>query len=357
MNDISKLRALVVGTGFGCRIQIPALRAAGFDVVGLVGRDAERTRRRADANGVSQCFTDLDDAIKRTGAKVVAIATPPHTHGPLSLLAISRGCHVLCEKPFASNVAEARTMLEAAERAHVIHMVGHEFRWQPERAIVARSIAEGLIGKPRLATLMQYIPFVANPETKMPRWWFDIDSGGGWLGASGSHIVDQVRTTLGEFASVSAVLPTVSAREAVAEDSYVLRFRLVNGVEGVMQQTAGAWGPSLGVTRIAGTDGTVWIENGTVKIADRNGVRDLPVPDDLVLPSPPPPSDDPRKQFSTLELGPYTRLCEALRASIEGRRFTPAVPIPTFADGIACMQVLDAIRQSAANDGALIELR
>ena len=83
----------------------------------------------------------------------------------------------------------------------------------------------------------------------MPGWWFDTQAGGGWLGASGSHIVDQVRVTLGEFASLSAALPIVSAREGVAEDSYVLRFQLTNAVEGIMQQTAGAWGPSASMTR------------------------------------------------------------------------------------------------------------
>ncbi len=348
--------ALVVGTGFGCRVHIPALRSAGFDVVGLVGTDAERTKKRADANGVPQAFTDLDEAITRTGAKVVTVATPPHTHGPLSMLAIARGCHVLCEKPFASDVSEARAMLAAAERAGVVHLVGHEFRWQPERALVARAVAEGLIGKPKFITLLQYLPLLANPESKMPRWWFDPQAGGGWLGASGSHIVDQVRITVGEFASLSAALPIVSAREAVAEDSYVLRFQLTNGVEGIMQQTAGAWGPVTSMTRVAGTEGTVWIDSGVVKIADRNGVRDLPIPTDLALPPPPPPSDDPRKQFSAGELGPYTRLCEALRAAMEGKA-TSAVPVPTFADGIASMEVIDAIRQSAANRGALVILR
>ena len=51
----------------------------------------------------------------------------------------------------------------------------------------------------------------------MPRWWFDRQAGGGWLGAQGSHLIDQVRTWVGEFASLSAALPTVSAREDGAE--------------------------------------------------------------------------------------------------------------------------------------------
>lgn len=353
---ITRPRALVVGTGFGCRIHVPALRAAGFEVAGLVGTDAERTRRRADATGVPLTFTDLDAAITRTGATVVTIATPPHTHAPLSLLAIARGCHVLCEKPFARDVHEARAMLAAAEQAGVVHLIGHEFRWQPERAIMARAVADGLIGQPRFITMVSYLPLLADPAAKMPRWWFDIEAGGGWLGAHGSHIVDQVRTTVGEFASLSAVLPMVSAREGVAEDSYVLRFTLTNGVEGVLQQTAGAWGPSASMTRIAGTDGTVWSESGVVKLADRNGVRDLPVPADLVLPQPPASSDASRQQFSGLELGAYTRLCEVLRAALDGYAPSSAVPVPTFADGVAGMEVLDAIRHSAANRGVLVTL-
>lgn len=352
----SKPPALVVGTGFGCRTHVPALRAAGFDVAGLVGADAERTRRRAESSAVPQAFTDLDEAITRTGAKVVTVATPPHTHAPLSMIAISRGCHVLCEKPLAANAGEARTLLEAAQRAGVVHLVGFEFRWTPDRATFARAIAQGLIGRPRLAILVQFMAIVASAEAKMPQWWFDELAGGGWLGAQGSHIIDQVRTVLGEFVSLSATLPTVSAREGVAEDSYSVRFQMANGVEGVLQHTAGAWGPGAGITRVAGTEGTVWIEDGTVKIADRNGTRDLPVPADLVLPAPPPPSQDQRHRPG-VELAAFTRLCEVLRAAVDGPQPSAAVPIPTFADGVACMEVLDAIRKSASNGGALVTLR
>jgi predicted dehydrogenase len=110
------------------------------------------------------------------------------------------------------------------------------------------------------------------------------------------------------------------------------------------------------MTRVAGTEGTVWIENGTVKVADRNGTRDLPVPPDLVLPPPPPPSDDPRHRFTGIELGAFTRLCEVLRTAMDGKTPASAVPIPTFADGVACVEVLDAIRKSAANNGELVRL-
>jgi predicted dehydrogenase len=346
------LPALVVGTGFGCRVHVPALRAAGFDVVGLIGTDAVRTQKRAKAAGVSQSFTDLETAIARTGAKVVSVASPPHTHAPLTMIAIAHGCHVLCEKPFAADVAEARKLHEAAQRAGIVHLLGHEFRWNPENATLARAVAEGLIGSLRLVTMVQYLPLVANPEAKMPDWWFDQNAGGGWLGAHGSHMIDQVRASFGEFASVSAALPIVSARANVAEDSYIVRFQLTNGAQGAMLQTAGAWGPATSMLRVSGTKGTVWIEGSAVKIADRNGTRDLPIPGDLALP-PPASGEDPRQNIS---LALFTRLCEALRARIEGRAASTAVPLPTFADGVAGMEVLDAIRASAAKDGALVAL-
>lgn len=352
MNSTTKSAppALVVGTGFGCSVHVPALRAAGFDVVGLVGTDAERTARRGEKCGVTRTFTDLDEAIRQTGAVAVTIATPPHTHTALTMTALSHGCHVICEKPMAADTAEAQKLLDAAERAGVTHLIGFEFRWQPERAVIARALADGLIGEPRFLTLNSYMSLVADPAARMPHWWFDEAAGGGWLGAHGSHLVDQIRSWLGEFASLSAALPTISARQGGAEDSYLLRFKLANGVQGVLQQTAGAWGPSAEMVRVAGTEGTLWSEGGVVRIADRNGVRELPVPEALQ-----PPKDKDGKPYP-LALGLFIRLCEVLRAGVEGRAPVSAVALPTFRDGLACMKVLDAIRDSAARDGQVVTL-
>lgn len=340
--------ALVAGTGFGCAIHVPALRAAGFDVVGLVGNDPAKTAKRAEKSGIAASFTDLDEAITRTGAEVVSIATPPHTHLPLSLAAIARGCHVLCEKPFALDVREAQQMLDAAERAGVVNMVAHEFRWGPDRAVFGRAIAEGLIGEPRFVVIDQFLGLVADPERAMPGWWFDPAAGGGWLGAIGSHHIDQIRAWLGEFDTLSARTFLVSDREAEADDSFSLRFTMKNGVEGSMQQSAASWGPMAGMWRCLGSKGTLWIEGGKVMLADKAGVRELPVPDDLALP--PTDPDNPMDQSALLT---FTRLGEAMRRAIlTGDAASPVAP-PTFMDGLAEMQVIDAIRSSAQHGGAL----
>jgi predicted dehydrogenase len=347
--------AVVVGTGFGSRVHVPALRNAGFTVHALVGRDAARTQRRAERLGVEHACPTLGDALALPGVDAVTIATPPDTHAALAVEACDAQRHALCEKPFALDAVEAELMCAAAARAGVTNLVGHEFRWAPDRALVARAIADGAIGEPRTFSLVSYVPLVADPAAPVPGWWFDAARGGGWLGASGSHLVDQVRTWFGEIASVSAALPVVSARTGTAEDSLVVRLTTRAGVEGVLQQTAASWIPQVsGVAIVAGTDGTIEVTTDGVFLSDRTGRRPLTVPADLALPEPPGASDDPRERYTHLELGPYTRLAEVLLAGVEGRASESVVAPPTFADGLAGMRVLDAIRASAAAGGALV---
>lgn len=356
------LRSLVVGTGFGCRIQVPALRGAGFEVAGLVGTDANRTAERAAASDVPASFTDLKEAIAATGAEVVAISTPPHTHAELSIAAFEAGCHVLCEKPFAANTSEALAMLEAANRAGKVHMIGHEFRYEPLRATVTRAIADGMIGEPRFASLMLLLPQIPTSEDDMPAWWFDPAEGGGWLGALGSHVIDQLRTWVGEFESVSASLSRVTTTRGPVDDSFNVRFRMQSGVEGVLQSSCGTWGPPLDVARIAGTEGTIRTEGGKVFFSGRDGEREIPIAPDLTLPPPPPISNDPRYQqdrwrnLVAVELAPYTVLCQSLKSAILGGQSTAPVANANFADGVACMQVMDAIRESAQEGGSLVRV-
>ena len=99
----------------------------------------------------------------------ITVATPPATHKLVVLAALRAGRHVLCEKPFTLTTNEARDLVAAAERARLTAMVGHEFRWATERAVLGRAIADGLIGEPRFATFVQFVPLVADPAMRMPR--------------------------------------------------------------------------------------------------------------------------------------------------------------------------------------------
>jgi predicted dehydrogenase len=355
--DARNLGAIVVGTGFGCLTHVRALRAAGFAVRALVGRDPQRTAERARRFEVAHACTSLASALALDGVDAVVVATPPHTHAPLVLDALAAGKHVLCEKPFARDAAEARVLLQAAQRAGVVHLLGTEFRFAPAQALAARAIADGAIGEPRFATLMLHVPMLADPAAEVPEWWSDRARGGGWLGAHGSHLVDQVRVTLGEFAGVSADLSCVADRRMSAEDTYTVHFRLCSGAHGVLQSSASTWGRFFACTQFAGSRGTLWLEGDDVWVADASGARCLPVPDELAVRAPdPPPMDGLSTAYELLhvtgmDFGPYVRLYERFRDLIRGCPF-PTHPAPaTFADGVAGMAVLDAVRQSATHGG------
>ena len=336
---------------------------AGFDVVGLVGSDAKRTAERAAVNGVPEAFTDVGEAIKRTGAQAVAISVPPTLHARVTLEAISHGRHVLCEKPFAASVAEGEAMLAAAEAAGVVHMVGHEFRFFPHRALVGQAIRQGLIGVPKFISIVDFISYIHRFADDIPAWWFDPKtSGWGWLGMMGSHVIDQVRSELGEFASVSATLSRVSPRAGAVDDAFLVKFKLTNGAEGVLQQVGGSIGDDTHFFRVAGAEGTLWTEGARVMLDNGSGARELPVPDELQLPPSPPLTADPRHQtadwqsMTPFEIATYTKLSSLFRRAIEGESVSGDPRPATFADGVACMKVIEAIRRSAADDGALVRL-
>ncbi|MEM9174545.1 MAG: Gfo/Idh/MocA family oxidoreductase [Myxococcota bacterium] len=357
MSD-SSLGAIVVGTGFGVLTHLRALRAAGFDVKALVGRDAEKARKRADLMDVPLGTGSLEEALALPGVDAVAVSTPPHTHCELVLAAVAAGKHVVCEKPFAANAEEGRRMLAAAEAAGVVHQLGCEFRWATGQATAARALAAGMIGTPRLATFLFHMPALADADADVPDWWRREEEGGGWLGAYGSHVIDQIRVSAGEFTGVSASVQTVAARSEArpwsADDTYTVHFRTESGLEGILQSCSAARGPFAAASRFVGSEGTLWIEGDSVGVADADGQRTLETPGDLVHPAPiPPPAElltaSAYDGFHSMgmDLAPYTRLYEAFRDRIQGRGI-PSDPVPpTFADGVAVQAVLDAIRRAS----------
>lgn len=242
-----------------------------------------------------------------------------------------------------------------AVKAGVVHVLGTEFRFDAGQATLAHVIESGAIGEPRLATILLHVPALVDAAAVMPEWWTEPDRGGGWLGAHGSQVIDQVRATLGEFESVAGSLLCLGGALTAVDDTFVVDFRLRCGVVGVLQSTAGDRGPMLIETRVAGTDGTAWIDglSERVFIADCAGQRRAePIPLGAVPDVPPLPDGLVTTTYEQmtahgLDLPAYTRLTRAFRDLIEGRTILDRPRMPTFADGVAQMRVLDAIRESA----------
>ena len=205
---VSAPGAVVVGTGFGCRVHVPALRAAGFDVLALVG-----TRPRADgpagrAARASRGVHRLDEALALAGVDAVTIATPPrHARGARDRGGATRASTSLCEKPFALDARRGRSdARRGGGRRRRRTSSATSSGGRPTVPLAAagdrRRAASANRGS---ATFVQYVPLVADPEMHGARRGGSTRrAGGGWLGASGSHVVDQVRAWLGEFESLSA---------------------------------------------------------------------------------------------------------------------------------------------------------
>jgi predicted dehydrogenase len=394
------LRVGVIGTSFGARIHVPALREAGFEVVALVGTDPDKTLRRIERLGIPHACTSLAQALE-LDLQAVSIATPPATHAPLAAEAIEAGCHVLCEKPFTLNAAEAEELVRrsggagaggsggvdggggvgmgAGAGAGVVGMVGHEFRWSLAQSTVAWGLAQGVIGTPRMAVSASFISMLRG--FAMPEWWSDPLLGGGWLRASGSHRIDALRQWFGEVEGVSAGLPRLregsggvgsgvgsgvgrggagEGRREVGgggrggvDDSFNIRCTMRNGTDVALIQSGAAAGPGASMTRVLGTTGTMWAEGDTVYVADdaSPGGRILQPPPELALPNVDALATGPLAAMTRTELPPYIRLAQAFRAAIEGAPPAAGPQPATFADGLDCMRVLDAIRHSAADGG------
>ena len=350
-----KLGAIVVGTGFGVLTHLRALRAAGFDVTALVGRDPDKTAARAVLFDVPHACTSLADTLALDHTEVVAVATPPHTHAELVIEAVGAGRHVLCEKPFARDVGEARQMLAAAEAAGVVHLLGTEWRFGTGQALLSRAVRDGVIGEPRFGLFALQIPSLVDPGAELPAWWEQESEGGGWLGAHGSHVIDQIRTTVGEIEAVSALLQTLAPRPAMsADDTYTVQFRLAGGATALMHGSCAIGGQFLMSTKVTGTAGTAWLQGDEVWVDTGEGPRALEVPVDLVLgPPDPPPAELLHTTYDMwhsmgIDLGPYTRVFEVLRDRVLGRDVAPDPVAATFADGVVVQATTDAIRRSAA---------
>ncbi len=129
------IRVGVIGTGFGAAVHIPALKhLPEFEVAAVCSRRAARARSVAAEHKIPTVCTDFREMVNDQEIDAVVVAAPPYLHHQMTLAALEAGKHVLCEKPMARNLAEARDMVKMAERAGVAAMVNHEFRFLPLRS-------------------------------------------------------------------------------------------------------------------------------------------------------------------------------------------------------------------------------
>lgn len=118
-----------------------------FRMKALCGKAcSEELEATARQFGWEESDCEWERVIARKDIDVVDISTPGHLHHPMALAAAAAGKHIICEKPLANTLAEAKEMLRAVEKAGVKHYVNYNYRRVPAVTYTKRLIEEGRIG-------------------------------------------------------------------------------------------------------------------------------------------------------------------------------------------------------------------
>jgi predicted dehydrogenase len=207
------LNVAIIGQSFMGRAHSHAWRNAGrfFDLPAepvlklAVGRDQDALSAFAQRWGWQETASDWRDVVERDDIDVIDVSVPTDLHADIAVAAAEAGKHVFCEKPIALDSAQARRMLDAAERAGVVHYLNHNYRRTPAVMLARQLIDEGFVGRIfhwRGAYLQDWIVDPSYPLT----WHLRAEqAGAGPHFDLGSHNVDLARFLVGEISRVSAM--------------------------------------------------------------------------------------------------------------------------------------------------------
>jgi len=149
-NIMNRYRVLLLGLGFwGTRWMRVISEIDQCDLVGISGaeQDVARLRGDYDLSGVG-VFADFREAIGQVDADIAVIAIPTLFHVEAARRALDRGMHVLSEKPLASNVEEARMILDYKRRyPSLCYMIDQNYRWRQHNQTMKKTVESGLIGE------------------------------------------------------------------------------------------------------------------------------------------------------------------------------------------------------------------
>lgn len=317
------VRVGVIGTGFGAQVVAPAYATVDdCEVVDVVSPRDEAVVAKLCARA------DLD---------LVSVHSPPFLHLAHVGQAIDAGHAVLCDKPFGLDAEESEQMVRLAEAAGVVGLLNFERRFDPTRERLRDLLADGVIGAPNH---FQYSRYIAVPEPRLYNWLSDRSRGGGWLGGQVSHLIDATRWLFGEITEADGVMRTLvperpdrdgKMHACDAEDAVAVVMRTASGVT-VAVDTAFESSVHLpertavhgqtGMLEIAGTHVVHTTDDGVAGTYD----VDLSGRPNLVVAM---------ERFAAV-------VCDAVRTG------AVASGSPTFADGLACAQVMDRIRGASA---------
>ena len=222
-------------------------------LIAMAGRNEQAVALAAQRFGYAKYYTDWRDMMADDEVQLFDNGGPNNAHAEPSIAAAQAGKHILCEKPLARTAEEAKTMLDAVQKAGIKHMVAFNYRFVPAVRQIRKLIDAGALGRIyhfRAVYLQEWI----MPHYNTPMIWRlqKSEAGSGALGDLGAHIIDLGRYLVGDVKSVSAMAKTYIEERPKADgsgmgrvdvdDAFVAAVEFQNGAIGTLEATRFAAG-------------------------------------------------------------------------------------------------------------------
>ncbi|WP_378946103.1 Gfo/Idh/MocA family protein [Paracoccus sp. R86501] len=274
------LKGALIGCGFFAQNQMHAWQMIdGVDIVAVCDMDQDRRDRTAKDFGVAKTYADAVQMMATEDLDFVDIATTVGSHRMLVQAAADAGLHVICQKPFAETMEDARAMVAAVEGAGRTLMVHENFRWQSAIRAAIAALKEGAIGTPffgRVSFRSGYDVFSGQPYLATDPRFIIQDLG--------IHILDISRALFGDVARIAA--STTRINPAIkGEDVATMLLDHEGGVTSVVdcsyatRRTPETFPQTL--LEIDGDQGTLRLDAGyrvVIQNAEGEDIRDVAPP-------------------------------------------------------------------------------
>ena len=328
------MKVLIAGLGSIGRRHLNNLQRLGVNNI-LLFRTRLATLPDADLVGLP-VFTDLGEALAQKPDAVI-VSNPSSAHLQVAVPAAKTGCHLLIEKPIASNFAEVLGLQKAVEATGAKVLVGFHFRHHPVLGQVKTLLESGEFGQVLSAQVHwgEYLPGWHPWEDYRQSYAARKDLGGGVVNTL-SHPLDYLRWLVGEVSGVSALTGHISDLELDVEDSAEITLAFESGAVGTVHLDY-YQRPGSHTLTITCDKGRIFWDNATAtaevyQVADESTERLLP------------PNGFERNQLFLEEMRHFLAVCRGEEQ-----------PACTLEDGFAAQAIAQAVHASSAQQGLIVQ--
>ncbi len=197
---MKKLTFAILGAGFGERVIYPCISYnKNMEVKYIYCRYKKKIKNR---NILKKVTTDYKKIFNDKDVDIICIETPPSTHKFFVMEAIKKNKGIICEKPLAFNLKEAKTMVDGVKKKKLFACVNHQLRFHPNIEKMKQLIDKKILGRINYVTISHHTNMIDEKETD--NWWFNRKLGGGQVNAIGSHLIDLMQFLNGKVNSLKS---------------------------------------------------------------------------------------------------------------------------------------------------------